>query len=261
MDQPAASMKLRELMARPDVDLRYGAFNALRATDPRDPFLGRVRVAIDDPEPEAADDEDDAMMAYRIRAARRKKRATDPFELYVVDCDGPPVLHVAKTRRCEVVLFGPRQKLLTPVVLGGDGAILLNASVDDSRVEISRIAAGRPDLPDQKEQVPLDLSVVVREMSRLGASYPQILNVLQAAFRQGNLPGLLVVDAVPVPPPAYTQAQLAGLLEGGKSKKKAHPKAEAESKKDDSVDRAGYTDKKPSPPRRSLFDRFRPSGP
>ena len=51
MDQPASHLKLRKLMDEPEIELRYGAFNALRTLDPHDPFLGQVRV-LDEPKPE-----------------------------------------------------------------------------------------------------------------------------------------------------------------------------------------------------------------
>src|SRR5262249_11338853 len=44
LDQPAAHLKLRKLMDEPSIEVRYGAFNALRTLDPSDPFLGLVRV-------------------------------------------------------------------------------------------------------------------------------------------------------------------------------------------------------------------------
>ena len=56
LDQPASHLKLRKLMDEPEIELRYGAFNALRTLDPHDPFLGQVRV-LDEPKPETDDDE------------------------------------------------------------------------------------------------------------------------------------------------------------------------------------------------------------
>ena len=67
-----------------------------------------------------------------------------------------------------------------------------------------------------------------------GANYPEVVELLEAAFRQKNLPGALVVDAVPAANPVYTEAQLKGLdvtakkdsalqktkYEGGDDKKK-----------------------------------------
>ena len=78
----------------------------------------------------------------------------------------------------------------------------------------------------------------------LDASYPEILTLLQAAAKQRNLPGPLAVDAVPVPVPAYEEAQLAAKY--------------AAAKKDAAV---GRTKLESSSKRRSVLDRLRkPSG-
>ena len=91
MDQPASHLKLRKLMDEPEIELRYGAFNALRTLDPHDPFLGLVRV-IDEPKQEAT------RMNRRTRwrwpsptRLSRHNRREDPFGLYVVDSEGPPL--------------------------------------------------------------------------------------------------------------------------------------------------------------------------
>src|SRR5438270_7093312 len=86
MDQSAGLMRLRELMGHPDVQLRYGAFDALRSFDENDPFLGRVRLA-DEPR----DDPDGDPLALQIDDARPRRRAPareEPFRLYLVDSEG-----------------------------------------------------------------------------------------------------------------------------------------------------------------------------
>ncbi|MDB5352264.1 MAG: flagellar basal-body P-ring protein [Planctomycetota bacterium] len=211
MDQPASLLRLRELMSEPDVQVRYGAFNALRIVDKTDPNLGRVRVREDEPEPQEGDDD---AMAIKIASAKRKSaRKTDPFELYVVDCEGPPLIHVARTRRCEIVVFGKGQALQTPVVLGV-GPIQINASDGDKEAKISRIGSEALDGPDRRVTTSLALSDVIREVAHLGATYPEILSLLQSAERQRNLPPTdrpsLVVDALPTAVPAYSEAQIAG---------------------------------------------------
>lgn len=233
MDHEAALSRLRDLMGHPDVSLRYGAFNALRTLAPDDVYLGRARVLRPEPPPEGLDEDE---MALAIKDTPRR---TEPFELYLVDCDGPPLVHVSRSRRQEVVVFGKDVKLLTPVVLGGSGSILMNAADGDSRVQISRIGPGDDDL---KVACPLNLGEVVRELAALKAAYPEILALLEAAAKQRNLPGPLVVDAMPVAVPAYDQAQLAGA--------RTDPKA----KKDAAVSRT----KLDTPaPRRGLFGRLR----
>jgi flagellar basal body P-ring protein FlgI len=206
-DQAAAHMALRKLMDVAEVEVRYGAFNALRTLDEGDPFLGRVRV-LDDPAP-ADDDAQEGSMAMAL--ARRRNRPEDPFALYLIDCEGPPMVHVANTRRCEIVLFGRDQKVLTPLVLG-TGAILLNASDGDDSIQISKIVPSRYGETDGDSKVgaSLELGDVIRQAANLGARYPDIVAILQAAERQKNLPGPLVIDAVPGKTPVYLEAALFG---------------------------------------------------
>lgn len=236
MDQSAGLMRLRELMAEPDVQLRYGAFDALRSFDENDPFLGRVRLG-DEPR----DDPDGDPLALQIDGARPRRRAPardEPFRLYLVDSEGPPMVHVSRTLRAEVVVFGRGQKLLTPVVLGAGGAILLNAGEGDDRVQITRITHDTLDGPESRVTCPLEIAGIVKQACRVGATYPEIVAILAGAARQKNLPGPLVVDAIPLPDRAYTEAQLVGA---------------DKAKKDDALKKTGgESEKKPR-----LLDRIR----
>ena len=86
-------------------------------------------------------------MALQIVGQARKKpqvRPEDPFSMYVVDCEGPPMVHVTRNRALRVVIFGKNQKMLTPVVLGSGGPMLLNASDGDEKVQISKITDQDP---------------------------------------------------------------------------------------------------------------------
>jgi len=214
MDQLASNIRLRELMSSADPTVRYGAFNALRIVDKYDPFLGQVRVRHDEPEQEAQGAD---ALAMQIAAPRRKKpRLADPFDLYVVDSEGPPLVHIAKTRRCEIVIFGKGQMLQTPAVLGV-GSIQINAVDGDDRAQVSRIGVESVDGPDQKVVTSLELAQIIREAANVGATYPEILAILQAAERQKNLPEVpggvapaLIVDALPAALAAYEEAQVAG---------------------------------------------------
>jgi hypothetical protein len=208
MEQSAAHMRLRQLMDEPDVELRYGAFNALRTLDPHDPSLGQVRV-LDDPksEEEEQGDTPDAMAIALTSSSRR--RLEDPFAFYIVDSEGPPVVHVSRTRRSEIVVFGRSQKLLPPIVLG-TGAILLNAADRDDGVELSKIVPSKFGDADVKLRTSLELGEVIRSAANLGATYPEIVSILESADRQKNLPGLLVVDAVPRSNLDYLQTAILG---------------------------------------------------
>lgn len=206
-DQPASHTKLRKLMDCPEIPVRYGAFNALRTLDENDAALGRVGV-MDAPPPDP-NEEDMEPMAIALSRARKRRAVEDPFKLYLVECDGPPLLHVTQTHRCEIVLFGRGQKLLTPIVLG-TGPILLNASENDDTLAISKILPGKFGAKDQKVSSSLDVGEVLRRLANLGATYPEIVTVLAQASSRKNLPGPLVADAVPPEHPVYVQAAVQG---------------------------------------------------
>ena len=206
LDQSAAHMELRKLMDQPQFDVRYGAFNALRTLDPTDAYLGHARV-LNDPRP--SDDDlpatGDSMAMEIASASRRRARPDDPFDLYLVESDGPPMVHVSRTRRTEIVVFGRQQKLLTPLVLDG-GEILINAGDNDESAELTKIVPARSGDADVKVTTTLELSDVIRQAANMGASYPQIVALLEKANKQKNLAGQLVVDAVPVASTAYLDA-------------------------------------------------------
>lgn len=248
MDHSASVLRLRELMSQADPKVRYGAFNALRTLDEHDASLGRVRLG----RRENAEPEDDGM-AMKIRSTPRRVEAPaeDPFDLYVVDCEGPPLVHASRTRRCEIVIFGGSQKLHPPLVLGGTGPILLNASDADERIQVTRIGAGAGGAGRELHvETSTLLGDVLLQVSNLGATYPEILNVLQAADRQKNLEGPLVIDALPDPQRLYEEAQVAGV--------------DAASKRDEAVKRtaaegpaSGPDEKASAPGRRNVFQRMR----
>lgn len=236
MDQPASHMQLRKLMDEADVQIRYGAFNALRTLASDDPFLGQVRVLRDPVEPQ----EDPTLdtMAAAIKSPSRKPRPEDPFALYLVDCDGPPMIHVADSRRCEVVVFGREMRLLPPVVLG-HGSVLLNASEGDTQLQISKIVPSLSGDRDAKVSSTFEMGDVLREVANLGANYPEVVSLLRDAAKQQNLPGLLVVDAVPAGTDEYLKAAFLG---------------KDATKKDPALKRTKLDADAP-PKRRSLLDR------
>jgi len=235
MDQSAGVMRLQALMGQAEVEVRYGAFDALRSFDETDAFLGQVKIFEDEP----AGDPNDAL-AFQISTEPRRRRRPpreEPFKLYVVDCEGPPLVHISRNLRTEVVIFGKGQKLLPPVVLGAGGAVLLNAAEGDTEVQISRITHDSLDEPDSRVSSPMEIEKVIQNAARVGASYPDVVAILTGAAAQKNLPGPLMVDAMPMPSQSYTQAQLLGTT----------------GKKDDAVKKAGAEGEK----RPALRDRLR----
>lgn len=224
MDDESARIRLRRLMDETDMEVRYGAFNALRTLDPFDASLGQVRILDDPYEEEEFDADAPDAMAVALASSRRP-RVDDPFALYLVDSEGPPAIHVARSRRSELVVFGRGQKLLPPIVLG-DGAILLNASEFDETLDISKIVPSKFGDDDLKVRGSLEIGDVIRRVANLGATYPEIVAILESANKQKNLPGPLFVDSVPSSNMEYLAKAILG-------------KDELEPKKDDDVKPAG----------------------
>ena len=137
----------------------------------------------------------------------------EPFGLYVVDSEGPPLVHVTRTRRCEIVVFGRQQKLLTPLVLG-TGSISLNAADNDEKIEISKIVPSQFGDADTKITSTLELPEVLRRLANWAPPIPDVVTVLETANRQKNLAGQLVVDAVPSTNNTYLEAVLGKDLNG-----------------------------------------------
>ena len=172
---------------------------------------------LDDPKTDQEEQEESPdSMAIALAAASQRPRADDPFALYIVDSEGPPVVHISRTRRSEVVVFGRTQKLQTPIVLGS-GAILLNAADKDDEIEISKIVPSKFGDSDVKLRTSLELGEVIRRVANLGATYPEIVAILEAADRQKNLPGTLVVDAVPSSNADYLAAAILGKAPASKA--------------------------------------------
>ena len=213
MDQAPALLRLRKLMGHSDPALRYGAFDALRRADPFDPSLGRVAV-FDAPPEEPLEENEFAQegsqrWAMDLQKPRQPIRPQDPFALYVVDCEGPPLIHVSRTNRAEIVLFGRGQSLETPMVLNCGPNILINAADGDPQAQISRIVPGAG---ERRTLASLDLATVIRTLAQLGATYPEISATLDQARNRQNLAASLIFDARPTKTAEYDRALMSAAL-------------------------------------------------
>ncbi len=152
---------LRALLDLPSNETRYGAFRAMWAMSSRDPLV-------------------------------RGEVLGEQFSLHVIDSLGPPLVHVTRSYRPEVVLFGQDQRLTTPVVLDAGQDIMLTGK--DDRVTISRFKSNEP---DQKRVVSNRIDECIRTIVELGGTYPDVVQALQTAKAKGVLAGRFAIDAVP----------------------------------------------------------------
>jgi flagellar basal body P-ring protein FlgI len=176
--------QLKELMTKPTLEtvegetreawsaeLRYGAFRALWTIDreKRDPII-------------------------RGEPMRAEHEEGHRFTLHTIDSPGEPMVHLSRHRVSEVVLFGADQRLETPVSLNAGRHILITAAGGSDTVTISRFEPGREDRQVTTSNRLVD---VIRGAARLGASYPDVAQLLVQAESQSSLQGRLEFDALP----------------------------------------------------------------
>ena len=177
LDDAQSHLELRKLMSEPSAETRYGAFRALWTLDKNDPFIRGVEMGIDP--------NDDGS---------RERSDRGLWNLHVLQTDGEPMVHCTLRTRPEVVLFGADQELHVPVVLAVGPRIMVSAQAGSETVSVTKF---EPNRPDERREVSLKLVDVIRTVDELGATYPDVVQMLSQAAKQRNLPGRLETDALP----------------------------------------------------------------
>lgn len=163
LNEAASSTVLRDLMNSNSAELRYGAFRSLWTMDKNDPLL-------------------------------RGERINDQFNLHVLQTEGDPLVHLTRHRVPEVVLFGADLELQTPVALTAGRHIVVSAPQGSEVITVSRF---EPNQPDQQKLTSRRVADVIRAAGELGASYPDVAQLLTQSERQGNLNSRVEIDALP----------------------------------------------------------------
>ncbi|MCH8829236.1 MAG: flagellar basal body P-ring protein FlgI [Planctomycetes bacterium] len=160
VDDGETNALLKDLMNEKSPETRYGAVRALSTLDKHDPFI-------------------------------EGEKMNGQFQLRVLSTKGPPMVHVTRHKKAEIVLFGSDQRFSTPLALRAGRHILVTAVPHSNQVTISRFESG------QKMVVTTRVADVIRTVAKFGASYPDVAGLLAQADRQKNLPGTLEIDALP----------------------------------------------------------------
>lgn len=168
MTHVAALDALSELLHVPSAETRYGAFRAMRTRNPGDPTTkGEVLES--------------------------------KFRYHALATTGEPLIHIARSRVPEIVVFGHEQRLKQPKSLRAGKRILITA------MENGDLRAGRYD-PGQEtvyETFPPELDKLIRTIVKLGGGYTEVIQCLQEAKKAGYLEAKLAVEAMPRPNRTY----------------------------------------------------------
>lgn len=162
---------LVDLLSVDSAETRYGAFMALRAMNEHDPLV-------------------------------RGEILGDGMALHEIRLGGPPLVHLARRRRPEVVLFGREVRLLTPFYCKPNRRMIVIGEDGPNGEPYFRITRYASDGDDEKKTASAKLADVIHAMVSLGGDYSDVLQLLQQA-QDSNLDARLVVDALPRPDRPY----------------------------------------------------------
>ncbi len=163
LGESASRTRLKELVtSAADDETRYGAFRALRMLDDQDPLVQGELLG-------------------------------DSFWLHRVAPNTPPLVHFTSNHRCEIVFFGPEPCLLPDFsYLAGD--YVLTSAAEDDKCTISRVNShGEP----TRKQCSLKLGEVLHVLADLGASYPEVVELIRQAHDTERLSCRVRCDALP----------------------------------------------------------------
>jgi len=163
IDDADAVLSLRQLMSEKGLETRYGAFRALKELDPNDPSLNPV--------------------SFENR-----------FVMYVVDSTGEPMVHVTRRRAPEIVVYGAEQSLKLPAVLNAGRSIRIMGEAGQHEVDVIFYQLNAE---PQRQKVANRLIDIIRACGKLGATYPDIVQMMIEAERQHNFVGQFGIDRLP----------------------------------------------------------------
>ena len=152
---------LQSLLSSRSAETRYGAFRALWRMDPDLPLV-------------------------------RGDRLGDACSIHVLDVDGPPVVHVTRSHRPEIVFFGTEHDVADGLRAEAGGSIVV--VVEGDTATVSRFVPGQS---DQQAEVPATAERIVRSIIELGGTYPDAVQFLQQASAARGLTSRLAFDALP----------------------------------------------------------------
>src|SRR5262249_17110666 len=123
----------------------------------------------------------------------RGENLSGQFSYHVLNTAGPPMIHVTRSFRPEIVIFGNDQYLSPPLLLEAGKSILVKAT-PDGRIQVAKFSVGET---DQKRVVSTRVDEVIRAIVELGGTYPDVVQALQQAKAGHALTSRFEVDALP----------------------------------------------------------------
>jgi hypothetical protein len=152
---------LQSLLASASTETRYGAFRALWQIDPSMPLV-------------------------------RGESLGAACTLHVLDVAGPALVHVTRSHRPELVLFGKDHPVTDGLRAEAGGSIVV--VVAEGMATISRFVPGQD---DREVRVPATVADIARSITGIGGTYPDVVQFIQQASSSRCLSSRLAFDALP----------------------------------------------------------------
>ena len=163
LDEAVCHLKLRELLHCTSPETRYGAFRALRMLNENDAHI-------------------------------RGEQMEGGFWLHRLPSQAPGLVHVTTSQRPEVVIFGEEPVFTPPFSLRAGSDFILTAKEGDDQCIVSRYStqSGR-----SQQVCSLKATAIITSLGNLGASYGDVVDLLQQAATCHSLSGAFAIDALP----------------------------------------------------------------
>lgn len=178
LDDGVSTDRLVELMKHPDLNLRYGAFVALRSLNERHPELHGTNV----------------------------KKA---FWVHEVAPDSTGVVHLTSNRRAEVVLFGNAGTLVPPYTIPVGHDFVVSAKAGDEKATVTHLADGKDGSREVKVKAASNLRAVLVAIGELGGGYADAVELVRKTDAAKVLASAVAIDSTPRGIPIPQLARLA----------------------------------------------------
>ena len=167
MSNLMAKDTLRELLDSDSAETQYGAFHILRRANRRNAYIKGENIG-------------DVLVFHEIRTT------------------GVPMIHIRKTERPEIVVFGQAETLRTPFALSAGKNILVKG--EGNKVKVTRFSATEDNTHVHTSPRIRD---IVDSIVKLGGSYTDIVSVMVDAKKERSFDGRVMFDALPTPGREY----------------------------------------------------------
>ncbi|MDR1959189.1 MAG: HEAT repeat domain-containing protein [Planctomycetaceae bacterium] len=157
----AAEQCLQRLLLSSEPVTRYGAFRALWHRNPNNPAIRGEQLG----------DENFS------------------FSYHVLNIPGVPMVHVSKSKRSEIVLFSSGITLQPPYILAAGQELMIQS--EGEKTVVTRLKPGG--IPETRT-VRNSLNEIIRAVTELGGTYPNVIQFLCEAEQKRNLTCLLKID-------------------------------------------------------------------